>query len=275
MHNSTPETPTDTRPLLSEVAGQGDPIVLVPGGLSGWLSWKPHVARLSADRQAIRVQLRNIELAEAGQAIPESYRTSTEVDALRATAAILGLDRFDLVGWSYGGHVALEYALGYPARVRTLTVIEPPAYWVLREIGYPGVALAQLERDGRALVDRTVSVEDLERFLVMAGFGQPGDDFRAHPSWPVWVRNRQVLASYGRLWDERGSLDRVRGLDVPTLVVKGTETTGDMAAIADAIAATAPNATLLALPGDHACHLQNPDAFLTALVAHLGTGAGR
>ena len=27
------------RVLLHEVKGQGEPIVLVPGGLSGWLSW--------------------------------------------------------------------------------------------------------------------------------------------------------------------------------------------------------------------------------------------
>ncbi len=33
--------------LLHEVTGQGDPIVLVPGGLSGWLSWIPFAERLS------------------------------------------------------------------------------------------------------------------------------------------------------------------------------------------------------------------------------------
>jgi hypothetical protein len=27
--------------LLHEVTGKGDPIVLVPGGVSGWLSWLP------------------------------------------------------------------------------------------------------------------------------------------------------------------------------------------------------------------------------------------
>ena len=50
--------------LLHEVKGQGDPIVLVPGGLSGWLSWIPHAERLSKERMVVRVQLRSIELAE-------------------------------------------------------------------------------------------------------------------------------------------------------------------------------------------------------------------
>jgi hypothetical protein len=56
--------------LLHEIKGQGEPIVLVPGGLSGWLSWIPHAERLSARRKVIRVQLRSIELAEAGKPFP-------------------------------------------------------------------------------------------------------------------------------------------------------------------------------------------------------------
>jgi pimeloyl-ACP methyl ester carboxylesterase len=37
----------------------------------------------------------------------------------------LGLERFDLVGWSLGGWIAAEYAVFYPERVRTLTLIVP------------------------------------------------------------------------------------------------------------------------------------------------------
>ena len=53
--------------LLHEINGQGEPIVLVPGGLSGWLSWIPHAERISTKRMVVRVQLRSIELAEAGE----------------------------------------------------------------------------------------------------------------------------------------------------------------------------------------------------------------
>jgi pimeloyl-ACP methyl ester carboxylesterase len=119
--------------LLHEVKGQGEPIVLVPGGLSGWLWWIPNAERLSTDRIVVRVQLRSVELAEAGEPFPTNYGTLTEREALRATVDELGLDSFDLAGWSYGGHVSLAFALEYPERVRTLTVIEPPAVWILRE----------------------------------------------------------------------------------------------------------------------------------------------
>lgn len=255
--------------LLHEVAGTGEPIVLVPGGLSGWLSWVPFVAPLAKDRRVVRVQLRSVELAEAGTPYPPDYGTLTEREGLRATVDQLGLDRFDLVGWSYGGHVSLAFALQYPQRVRTLTVIEPPAVWVLRETGHAPGALGQSEAFDRSTAGREITVEDLKGFLVRAGLAKPGDDVESLPSWPVWVRNRQVVSVNGTIWDYADSLDRLRALAVPLLAVKGTETTEDLAAIVDDLAATAPHGRVLVLPGGHACHLQNMDRFLAELARHI------
>ncbi|MBI3971667.1 MAG: alpha/beta hydrolase [Chloroflexi bacterium] len=254
--------------LLHEVKGQGEPLVLVPGGLSGWLSWIPFAERLAKDRTVVRVQLRSVELAEAGQPYPAGYGTLTEREVLRATVDQLGLDRFDLAGWSYGGHVALAFTLEYPERVRTLTVIEPPAVWILRETGHAADALRQSEAYDRSVSGREVTIDDLKAFLVRAGLGRPGDDFESLPSWPIWVRNRQVLSTNGTIWDYTDSLDRLRALDVPVLGVKGTETTEDLAAIVDDLVANVPHGTLLELPGGHACHIQNVDRFLEELTRH-------
>src|SRR5918992_6166943 len=102
--------------LLHEVKGQGEPVVLVPGGLSGWLSWLPHAERLSTERMVVRVQLRSIELAEAGEPFPEDYGVLTEREALHATVNELGLDTFDLAGWSHGGPLPPAVGLEYPGR---------------------------------------------------------------------------------------------------------------------------------------------------------------
>lgn len=109
--------------LLHDVTGNGDPIVLMPGGVTGWASTIPLAERLSKRRQVVRAQLRAIELVEAREPIPESYGVDTERDALLATVDSLGFDRFDLFGWSSGGVAALAFALAYPERVRTLTLV--------------------------------------------------------------------------------------------------------------------------------------------------------
>ena len=259
----------DTHPLLSDVTGRGEPIVLVPGGLSGWASWIPHAQRLNATRMVVRVQVRSVELAEHGEPVPAGYGTIMEREALRATMDQLGLTHFDLAGWSYGAHIALAFALEYPNRVRTLTLIEPPASWILRATGHAATALDRDVAFDRSFANRAISETDLKNFLVRAGLVKPGDDVESLPGWPGWLRNRQALAINGTIHDYTDSLDRLRSLTVPILAVKGDRTAGSLASIVDDIAAIAPRARLLTLPGDHACHLQNADRFLTELESHL------
>jgi pimeloyl-ACP methyl ester carboxylesterase len=261
--------------LLHEVKGQGDPIVLVPGGLSGWLSWIPHAERLSKERMVVRVQLRSVELAEAGEPFREDYGVLTEREALQATVNELGLDSFDLAGWSHGGLVSLAFALEYPERVRTLILIEPGAFWILSETGHASDALVEAEADDRSFTGREIAVDDLKDFLVRAGLGQPGDDFESVPSWPVWVRNRQVLSIFGTLWDYTDSLERLRALEIPVLAVKGTNTTELEAAVVDDLVATVPRGRLLELPGGHACHIENIDRFLKELDTHIAVSRTR
>lgn len=261
----------ESYPLMHEVTGEGESIVLVPGGLSGWLSWIPFVEPLAKDRRVIRVQIRSVEFAEAGKPYPPDYGTHTEREAFRATVDQLGLTNFDLVGWSYGGHIALAFALEYPHRVRTLTVIEPPACWITRETGRTTASFKQTEADDRAAAGREITIADLKSFLVRAGLGKPGETFESMPSWPVWVRNRQVISVNGTIWDYVDSLDRLRTLDVPVLAVAGIETTDVLAAIVDDLVALVPNGRLLELPGGHACHIQNPARFLAELAEHTAT----
>lgn len=262
-------------PLLHDVTGTGEPIVLVPGGLSGWRSWVPFVEPLARDHTVVRVQLRSIELTEAGAPYPPDYGTITEREGLRATLDQLGLDRAHLAGWSYGGHVALAFALAYPERVGTLTLIEPHAVWVLRETGHAPDELARSEAFDRSWAGRQVTPDDFKQFLVRAGLAREGDDLESQPGWPGWVANRQVITLYGTAWDYADSLDRLRALDVPLLAVRGSEGTDEDREIVDALVATVPNARLLVLPGDHASHLQNVERFIAEMTAHVASGVSR
>jgi pimeloyl-ACP methyl ester carboxylesterase len=263
---------TPERPLLHEVTGRGDPLVLMPGTLTGWASWVAPAERLAANHRVVRAQARVIELVEAGMPIPSSYDIPMEREALRATVDALGLDRFDLAGWSLGGGVSLSFALAFPERVRTLTLIEPAALWLLRATGYDAAKLDAAEAGDRALAGKDITIDDLKAFMVYAGLGQPGTegtDVEAHPRWPIMVRNRQAISTLYAEWDERESIERLRSLDVPILAVKGTETSELLGAIVDGLVATAPRVTLLELPGGHACHLEQMDRFLDAMEAHL------
>ena len=133
------------RVLKYDVAGKGDPLILVPGGLTGWLSWIPHQERLSDRHRVIRVQPIHNELGTAGKVGDPSYTRETERESLRLTLDELGIEQADFAGWSRGGKALIDFTAVHPSRVRSLTLVEPAAYWILEELGETDRRLAALD----------------------------------------------------------------------------------------------------------------------------------
>lgn len=260
----------EPRVLQYEDRGDGPPIVLVPGGLTGWLSWIPHVERLSATHRTIRVQPIHNERGSAGEPGDPTYTAETERESLRITLDALRLDAVDFAGWSGGGRALLEFALAYPDRVRSLTLVEPAAYWVLEGLDEKDPEVEELNEFIHPLAGREVTEEDLARFLEFAGFIAPGEDARRHPNWERWLSHRNALSWQSEEVDRSGrSVEELEYISCPVLLVKGTVTADWLKRLVDVLGQRIPNATVLELAGDHACHIESIDAFLEALQAHL------
>jgi pimeloyl-ACP methyl ester carboxylesterase len=264
----------EPRVLRSESVGEGDPIVLVPGGLTGWLSWIPHAERLAKTRRVIRVQPIHNELGSAGQPGDRGYTAETERESVRLTLDDLGLASADFGGWSAGGRALIEFTLAYPERVRTLTLVEPAAYSILDELGEDDPEVARLNEFLDALAGREVTEADLAEFLRLAGFVQRIADARDQPNWSTWVQHRMALSWQSQRLGRLGrSLEEIGEIRSPVLLVKGTATTAWERRVVDVLGACIPGAKVLELPGDHASHIQSIDAFLDALEQHLHEGA--
>lgn len=262
------------RVLLHDVKGEGEPVVLVPGGLTGWLSWIPHQERLSADYTVIRVQPIHNELGSAGQPGDPSYTAETEREALRLTLDELGIDDADFAGWSGGARALIEFALAYPERVRTLTLVEPPAFWLLEELGERDPTVEEANAFLHGLAGKEVTEQDLARFLEFAGFVQSEEDPRTHPNWERWVPHRMALSWQSEKVDRpQRSIGELHQLNAPTLLVKGTRTASWLRRVVDVLGEQLPNVTVLELEGDHASHIQSIDAFLEAFQKHLNAPA--
>jgi pimeloyl-ACP methyl ester carboxylesterase len=259
----------EPRVLTYDDTGEGPSIVLVPGALTGWLSWIPHAERLSATRRAIRVQPIHNELGSAGRPGDPSYTWETERESLRLTLDALGLGAADFAGWSGGGRALIEFTLQYPERVRSLTLVEPAAYWVLEEIGKPDEQVDRLNKFIRRIGGRDVSDDELGQFLELAAFIQPGEDVRRHPNWERWAPHKQALSWQQMVDRSERSIEEVSSISCPVLLVKGTETADWLKRVVDALGERIPGATVVELQGDHASHIQSIDAFLEALEEHV------
>lgn len=258
--------------MLSEVRGAGDPLVLVPGGLTGWLSWIPHAERLAVKRKVARVQLLNVQYGLENQALPPNYSIKTESQALANTLDELGLRApVDLAAWSYGALVALDFALDHSQRIRTLTLIEPPAIWLLRADG----RLDQETEDALAMLTslrEDITEADLERFLCAVGLCPPGQPIRQHPQWPVWVRHRRSLRNSPAAVEHTDQPSRLKNIRCPVLLVKGVGSAGFLRQIIDRLAAHIPQAEVIDLPAGHAPQIVSMDSFLEELEGVLARG---
>lgn len=257
------------RVLDYDAKGEGRPVVLVPGGLTGWLSWIPHQERLSGRYRAIRVQPVHNELGSRGEIVEPGYDDEVERECLRLTLDELEAGPIDIAAWSGGARSAIELAQTYPERVRSLTLIEPPTTWAIRGDPEMEREIARLDAYIRRIAGKPVSEDDLAEFLQIAGFVRDRDEGSSHPAWERWLPHRATLASQGDLGRKERTLAELASFDRPVLLVKGTVSSDWLRRIVDALGAAYPNSTVLDLPGSHACHIESIDAFMEALERHL------
>lgn len=158
------------RPLTADVAGEGESLVLIPGGVTGWLSWIPHQERLSYRYRTIRVQPIHNELGSAGMKGDPSYTREVAVESLLLTLDQLDIERAHFAGWSAGGKGLLDFAIAHPGRLMSMTLVEPAADWILEAAGESDREHQESTDFLYSLAGQEVSDDDLARFLHLAGF---------------------------------------------------------------------------------------------------------
>jgi pimeloyl-ACP methyl ester carboxylesterase len=185
------------------VWGDGEPAVFVHGsfgwGEETWREQRPlaeHYRLLLIDRRGFG-------------ASPPDGRVDFDRDA--DDVAELLEDGAHLVGHSYGGVVSLVAAARRPEGVRSLTLIEPPAFGVAR--GDEAV-----EELIRSITEAATSSDDPAeyRFKFLRGFGFP-----AEPTPIEGAALEAARASMGERqpWEAVIPLDKLTGL--PVLLVQG------------------------------------------------------
>jgi pimeloyl-ACP methyl ester carboxylesterase len=198
--------------LRVERFGEGPPVVLVHGSVGGGAStWSSQ--RELAERWTLFV----VDRPGFGAA-PDVERVDFEVDA-PLVAEVLG-DGAHLVGQSYGGLISLLAAGLRPQAVRSLTVIEPPAFGVAR--GYS--AVEEFVSDATRLWQGGPREPEafLRRFLELVGS-------TAQPASPLprpLERGARTLMVERYPWDAVVPLDELARAPFPKLVVSGAHHAG-------------------------------------------------
>jgi pimeloyl-ACP methyl ester carboxylesterase len=214
----------------------GAPVVLLTGAGGNAAAWFPHVAALAEDGPAYGIDM-------PGDANPSVSRAPMTPPASCAAwlDELLGKlsDRpAHLVGYSYGGWVAMNQAIRAPGRVASITLLDPAGltrpdarfYRWLTISGLATMTPMPLRRRLARWLDNPVMLEPELMTLMWAAIR----GYRMEPKFPA------VLTD-----------DELRAINVPVLLVTGARSALLTPAQARARGSLMPHAEVAVVPGSH------------------------
>lgn len=249
-------------PLMVEEQGAGAPLILVHGMASDRRTWDGVAPLLARGRRLIRCDLRGF-----GQS-PHPQGIYSHTDDLRLLLDELGLEACDLVGGSWGGSVALHFALQHPTRVKRL-VLESPSMrgwdwsdgWRARAREIEFTAQSQGVEAARALWLRHPMFDTLLPHT---------HEFEAFAASVLRYSGRHWLGDDPHSPPIQPDVERLHELETPTLLITGAQDVEDILLIAEAITDIAPKVTRINVPdAGHLVHLERPAVFVSAVEAFL------
>jgi L-proline amide hydrolase len=216
---------------------------------------------------------------------PDFYEVQTFVDEIVAVRAQLGLDRLHVLGQSWGGMLAMEYALRRPTGLASMVVADSPAsipLWV-REAN-------RLRSDLPSDVERTLSDHEAAGTTGDPAYAAATQVFyRRHvcrlETWPDCVeRTMRMLADDGfvynvmngpsefhcigklKAWD---ITERLSEIDVPTLLLSGRFDEATPAIVGAIHERIIGSEWILFSDSSHMPHVEEPHAFNAAVRGFL------
>jgi 3-oxoadipate enol-lactonase len=241
-----PKLPVAGNELYYERRGAGEPLLLIQGLGGHSAHWgEPFLSELERDFDVVVYDQRG-----AGRSAPFDGDLTTAGLATDALALLdaLGLERAHVFGISMGGMIAQELALAAPERVRSLT---------LGCTSCGGTQSRPTDQSVIRALTAAVFSRDYERVLRTGFEHVVSDSFAADPAnyaafaeaaalYPAGI---PLLMSQQAAVVAHDTYGRLRGLQVPTLVVHGTEDRMLAPVNGDLVASLVPGARLELLDG--------------------------
>ena len=263
--------------LYYEEHGAGPPLVLIPGFGTGLWIWFKQVPAFAARCRTISFDPRGV--ARSGPA-DEPLAIRTIADDLAALLGELGVADAHVLGASFGGFVAQEFALAYPERTRSLLLC-------CTSFGGPGHVPPSVETLQALASTKGLNTEERVRENLLIAFSQrfvtehPAEieqviRLRAANFVPEQVYLRQLQAAVAFNTEAR-----VSEIGAPTLVLTGEADTIVPPANSHNLAALIPGARLRVVPGgSHTFFIEQAGEFNRAVLEFVeevesGGTAGR
>jgi pimeloyl-ACP methyl ester carboxylesterase len=262
--------------LFVQVLGQGYPLLLMHGG-PGADHWTLAPFRVCADQFTLVFYDHRCNGRSAGAPVSSMTWDNLTADA-EALRQKLGFEKWAVLGHSFGGHVALEYALRYPDSLSHLVLLDTggnsrwarenaPALLAERGYGAKKVELVRRWFNGE------FAPHEMLPILIRIG-----PAYSHHPSlrlalrdlirgeWRSKLRPEALIFAGRHLAKGWTVMDRLGEIKVPTLVMAGRDDFVFPPEHQLELAARIPNARLRIIErAGHNPHSERPDEVMEAV----------
>ncbi len=247
--------------LYYEEHGSGQPLIFIHGLGSSTRDWEVQVPEFSQSYRVVTFDLRGHGQSDkpAGP-----YHIPMMAADLAGLLQALHIASAHLVGISLGGAVAFQFALDYPALVKTLTIVNsaPSLGGTLEQ--------ARQEIERRVGIVQQLGMRAMGQALSPNLFPKPEHAALRETFIERWAENdpqAYIEATRSMLgWDVTGQLNAIR---CPTLVIAADQDYTPVT-VKEAYVALMPDARLVVIPdAHHAVPLEQPEKFNAALLDFL------
>jgi len=186
--------------MYYEIRGTGEPLILLHGGIGAIEMFGEVLPLLAEGRQVIAVDLQ----AHGRTAdIDRPLRLELMADDIAALMKHLGLEKADVMGYSLGGHVALQTAIRHPEAVRKLVVVST----TFKRDGWYREILAGMGQMGPEAAE---PMKQTPMYQLYASIAPKPED------WPVLLTKLGELLRQDYDWSKD-----VAAIKAPTMIVVG------------------------------------------------------
>ncbi|MGZ5876393.1 MAG: alpha/beta fold hydrolase [Bradyrhizobium sp.] len=236
-----------------EVHGSGPTLLLTHGYSSTSAMWQGQIAALSRNHRLVLWDMRGHGRSDYPED-PAAYSEALTVADMAALLDEVGADNVIVGGLSLGGYMSLAFYRAHPERVRALLIIDTG----------PGFKKDDARDAWNKRAHETGDRFERQGLAVLKSLS-PERSSVSH-------RNASGLARAARgMLTQRDArvIESLPDIKVPSLVVVGADDTPFLAA-SDYMAAKIPGAKKVVIPGaGHAVNIDQPRAFVDAVLPFL------
>jgi pimeloyl-ACP methyl ester carboxylesterase len=258
--------------------GSGPAVLLIHGIAGSAETWEQVLPLLARDHTVVAPDL--VGHGESDKP-PGDYSLGAHASALRDLLSVIGFERVTVVGQSFGGGVAMQFAYQFPENCDRLVLVDSGGLgrevsWLLRLLTIPGVEYALPVLFPTFVRDRGNELID---FFQRAGFrhARAVEGWRAYASLTESENRMAFVRTLRSVVDPGGqsvsAMDRIYlAARMPTLIIWGERDNMIPVSHAHAAHEAMPDSRLEIIEGaGHFPHVEEPLRFVAILSDFMET----